>query len=148
MYSTRLTLVMITVAAAILVSPASAENIDPCDDGTVSGCSVSRNAGGGIVVASYCRVTDNHCHKNIHTSHKAGIHVIGSHNHIEGNTVTQNNYGIKVDQDNNLIISNRARNNIGGGDYSIVGGNAYGQIIDVAGGGSFSNNDPTANFTF
>jgi parallel beta-helix repeat protein len=112
----------------------------------VTGCTVAENLN-GIIVHGYCRVTRNHCLKNRWNDSTVGILVAGSYNHIEDNTVTYNDYGIKVDQPNNLVIGNRASNNAVT-SYSIAVGNAYGQVMNVAGGGSFANTDPTANFIF
>ncbi len=98
---------------------------------------------GGIRVGSSSLVKDNTAWNNWQNN----IYVYGGGNTIEENLVTDTvGNGIRVTVGGNLIIRNAARNNTN--DYNIVAGNAYGQIKNVAGGGSFVNTDPTANFVF
>lgn len=113
----------------------------------ISGCTVRSSANDGIQVSSNSLVVGNLCDDN----GAAGIHAVvgyeGGHgNRIEANTVTDNTRGIDVDSDGNLIIRNSARGNTS--NYDIVAGNSYGQIINVAGAGSFVSTDPSANFAF
>ena len=74
---------------------------------------------------------------------KAGIWLFGSHNRVEGNTVLDNNIGIDVDGDYNVVVRN------------IVGGNlvrnfdedvtATGNYVPVWSVGTTGAPDPWAN---
>lgn len=80
---------------------------------TVQNCQVDANLQDGIMVSDDSRIVNNKCTAN----GLAGIDVsfIGSHggNRVEGNTLTQNKYGLQVDSGNtkNLIIGNSSSQN-------------------------------------
>lgn len=118
------------------------------DNGVIRGCTVKQNGGNGIQVDSESLVVENSCGENGSGGDGAGIHATSFLNRIEGNHVTQNDRGIKVDVGNNLIIRNTACGNSGGAsNYVIVAGNNYGQIL-AAPGSSFTNFNPWANFEY
>lgn len=128
--------------------------IDGGSRGTVRGCTVKYNDQDGILVHQECYVANNNCIINgfAWEADGAGIHVTGRYNRIEANNVVGNDRGIDVDQGDNIIIKNTASRSTGSGspsaNYDIIAGNSYGQITNVAGVGSFSNNNPWANFEF
>ena len=97
----------------------------------------------GIWVNTRCLVKNN----AVSFNKRNNIYVANGENAIEENLVTgSTGNGINVWGSGNFITSNRARGNTT--DYTIAAGNAYGQIINVAGVGSFVNTDPTANYRF
>ncbi len=99
----------------------------------------------GIVVLFSCLVKGNTVCDNT----PYNIRGSGRYSTIEANVVTNmvtGGTGIYVSNTDNIIIGNKASNNAT--NYDIAAGNAYGQIRNVAGGGSFINTDPTANFEF
>lgn len=99
---------------------------------TIRDCSAAENSSHGIMVSSDCRLTGNACTENSDPA-AIGIAIIAGGNHVEGNTVIGNGTGISTTGSDNLFLDNRARDN--GTDYSIGGGNAFGPILDVGGGG-------------
>jgi parallel beta-helix repeat protein len=114
---------------------------------TVRNCTCSLNNGHGIYIATSGLATGNNCRENGYgVPICAGIYAYGANIRVEANNVTNNDYGIQVPLGGNIIVKNSASDN--GINYNIAAGNAYGQIINVAGGGSFVNSDPTANFEF
>lgn len=124
---------------------------------TVIHSTVQDNNGDGIRVAGECVLLENHCNRNGGGS-SAGIHATGQHNRIEGNEVSlNNNRGIKVDNDFNVIIKNMVAPAIGGIAYDLASGNKVGLIVDAPGSGAISGRsggvsmgttDPWANFTY
>ena len=126
------------------------------DGGTVAGNTVRLNFADGINVSSDCLVLGNNCVSNgieVPNGDGAGVFADGDGNRIEGNNVIKNGRGIDIDGTGNIIIKNTASDNTDvtgspSANYDIAVGNAYGQIINVAGGGGFINTDPTANFEF
>jgi parallel beta-helix repeat protein len=110
---------------------------------TITNCTASVNTQDGIDIRTGGRAVGNDCYQNGTSSSSAGIRVYGTHCRIEANHVADNAYGIYVLYDGNLIIKNSAGNN--STNYSIVGGNHYGQIINSPGAG-FTNNNSWANF--
>jgi len=124
--------------------------------GEVRECMSVLNVRHGITVGNVGRstVTGNTCYDNGTGGNGAGIFVYSSSsgNRIEANNVTHNTRGIDADGAGNLIIKNSASGNTGTGspsaNYDIVAGNAYGQILNVAGVGQFTNSEPWANFEF
>ena len=134
------------------------------DSGMVRGCSACQNSAIGIGAHSGSSVVDCVANGNsVGISSLGGSHLVGNtcegngaagiqlaeNSHptvVEGNQCIGNGIGFDVDGTGNLLIHNTARGNPLA--YSIAAGNAYGQIINVAGGGSFTNTDPTANFEF
>jgi parallel beta-helix repeat protein len=94
----------------------------------VQNCSAAYNKGDGISVSGASSIIANVCVTNGNGGDGAGVHVTGSDNRIEGNSVTSNHRGIDVDAANNLIIKNSARANII--NYDIAAGNIFGAIVD------------------
>lgn len=79
------------------------------------GCQVSRNTvrnnkGHGIYVDHNCTVTWNNCYNNGLNGDGAGIRA-SSGNRIESNQLTENDRGIELDSDKNLVVKNTARDN-------------------------------------
>lgn len=111
----------------------------------VTNCSSSANSADGISVGSGCTVSECTACDNLFGT-MAGIHVLGSGNRIDSNNVYSNNYGIRVDAADNLIVRNSARGNTSG-NYSAPLGSEYGQIITNPGNGFVATN-PWANFAY
>ena len=66
----------------------------------------------------------------------AGIHVASYDSRIEGNNVSNNDRGIDVDGEDNVIVRNTASSNTI--NYDILSGNAIGEILDVTNGGTLN----------
>jgi hypothetical protein len=102
------------------------------------------NTDDGIEVSSFCRVTDNSCGINgLLGRNGAGIRVTGLDNRVDGNHLTLNVYGIKVEDVGNVIVRNSAVHSGTGpaDDYVIVSGNKVGTITSDP-----STAGPWANF--
>lgn len=110
---------------------------------TVTACTASLNSGDGIEVSSFCGIVGNGCDINgLLTAAGAGVRVTGLDNRIDGNHLTLNTYGIKVEEAGNLIVRNSAVHNGTGmaDDYVIVSGNRVGPITtDPAKAGPWAN---------
>ncbi len=120
---------------------------------TIKDCTVSVNGSDGIEVENNCLVSGSTCSKNGFISgNSAGIHVTGSGNRIEGNNVTSNDTrGIDVDGTRNIIIKNTANAHYVGGfsnAYTIVSGNAVGQILSSIIVDYITSCNPWANFYY
>ena len=120
---------------------------------TIKDCTVSVNGSDGIEVEHNCLVLANTCAKNGFISeNSAGIHVTGSGNRIEGNNVTDNDIrGIDVDGIRNIIIKNTATGHYVGvipNAYTIVSGNAVGQILSPITINYITSCNPWANFYY
>ncbi len=116
---------------------------------TIANCSANLNTGDGIDFFGKCIVIGNTCGQNGFGGTGAGIHQsfsgAGGDNRIEGNNVTDNDFGIDVDEAGNLIIRNSASGNASG-NYSIAPGNAVGPTVTAATIGA--NTSPHANYDF
>jgi len=99
------------------------------------------NSGDGIEVQGDCYVVGNLCDGNA----GAGILATITDNRIDSNTLTDNSFGIRVVQIANVIVRNTASGN--GTNYAIVGGNSFGEILDVA-ASTITTSNPWANFEF
>ena len=120
---------------------------------TIKDCTVSVNGSDGIEVENNCLVSGSTCSKNGYVSgNSAGIHVTGSGNRIDGNNVTGNDVrGIDVDGTRNIIIKNTADAHYVGimpNAYTIVSGNAVGQILSAITVGYITSGNPWANFYY
>jgi parallel beta-helix repeat protein len=124
---------------------ASGGGINAGAGSSVINCNASSNGTSGIRVSANSRVIGNLCQGN-GNGEWPGIHVTGTGNRIEGNSLIGNHHGMRVDSADNLIIANSARQNPGGA-YSIPAGNEYGQIL-TSPGSSFSSTNPWANFAY
>jgi len=120
---------------------------------TIKDCTVSVNGSDGIEVENSCFISGSTCSSNGFISgDSAGIHVTGSGNRIDGNNVTNNDVrGIDVDGTENIIIKNtatahyvRAVSNA----YTIVSGNAVGQILSAITLDYITSGNPWANFYY
>lgn len=119
-------------------------------------CTVQSNKGDGIRVGSSCFVRGNTCTSNGNGNVGAGIYVTSGDNRIEGNQLTGNDRGLKVEATTSLILHNSARGN-SAGNYEIVAGNRVGAIVvpplsgavnGNSGAAGFGSNDPWANFAY
>lgn len=120
------------------------EGIRVMDYCVVKNCTVAENSGDGIQVRAKCRVVDNNCGNN---ATAAGVHVTGNGNRIDNNNVTDNLFGILVDDfaGGNLIVRNSASGNTNN-FWMGTAANQYGEILsDLT--GNFSNSNPWMNFS-
>ncbi len=113
---------------------------------TISGCVAELNGFDGISVVSDSLVIGNTCNANgqAPTNH-AGVYVNGSDNRIEGNTFTDNNYGVYTESQVNLVIRNSARSN-SILNYRFGVGTVAGPIVTAATIAGSTN--PHANYDF
>ena len=125
---------------------------------TLTGCTASANSGDGIETTYSCLVKGNTCSSNSRyvTVGGAGIHVLYSGNRVEDNVLNSDQYGLKVDGNENFIIRNAARAS-GSVNYNIVAGNMVGlvtnalssaAILGSTGGAGLGTTDPSANFSY
>jgi parallel beta-helix repeat protein len=127
------------------VSRENSDGIALNDGGVVQSCVCSENGDDGILVSDNNQVLNNTCDYNgFVTSFGYGIDIAGSHNTIDGNSVTRNDWGVFDVSGGNLIIRNRASGNTN--NYSSLSGSAYGPIL--TGTGEISSTFPWANFEF
>lgn len=120
----------------------------------ISHCAVRDNGNDGIYVGGDCTILSNNCDNNGVSVAGAGIHIpdaavffSNADTRIEGNNVTDNDYGIRILETGCLVIRNSASSN-GTANYSIIAGNTVGAILSVAGNGSFSSSNAWANLEF
>ncbi len=117
---------------------------------SVQRCSAYLNASSGIWVQAGCTIVGNTCHNNSAALGSSGAGIEGQGNdgagaRIEGNSVTDNKYGILINGAGFLVIRNSARGNTLA-NYSITAGNAAAQVI--TGSFGFVSTDPNANIGF
>jgi parallel beta-helix repeat protein len=92
-------------------------------------------------------VAGNACDSNgLGVGNGAGIYVILAGNRIDGNNVTDADWGIKVDEPGNLIIRNSASGNTT--NYFFIGTQTFGPTNTVTGEINPTNTSPWANFSF
>ena len=72
---------------------------------------------------------------------------MGGQNRIDGNNVTDNDYGIQCLNAGNIVIRNTARANTGVNYVFFSNANAVGQILGPA-VGTFSTSEAWANFNY
>lgn len=97
---------------------------------TIAGCTFETNAMDGIHVGFDSRVRGNTCDSNgFGTGDGAGIYVQGRHNRIEDNNVVDNDRGVQVVGEQNLIIRNSCADNGASLNFMIAAGNMTGTII-------------------
>ena len=119
---------------------ANAHGLLAGDGALVRGCVFAENAGDSLRVASAAFVLEN----VITAPQTAGLRTTGNNNRLDGNHVTGGTgVGFKIEGTGNLVVRNNARGNVGG-NYSIVPGNDFGQILSP--GANFTNDVPWANF--
>jgi len=97
----------------------------------ISGCAVDFNSRNGIRIRDNTKVLDNQIRANDSSgaAGKAGIWVDGWNNHIEGNEIIENNIGIEVDGNQNVIVRNIVGNSLT--DNFDVDPLAYGNLMPV-----------------
>jgi parallel beta-helix repeat protein len=112
---------------------------------TVMGCTATNNYGSGIRSNAENIITGNICTDNgFSTADAAGIHIVGSDNRVEGNTVSGNDRGIDCDVAGNFIVRNSASGNMV--SYSITGTQTMGPVITAT--GVITTSNPWANFEY
>jgi hypothetical protein len=112
---------------------------------TIRGCTSSQNRGDGIVVSSECVVAGNNSNNNFLARDAAGIRITGTDNSIKDNSMTANDWGLRVEVSGNLIIRNSAANN--SINYFVTGASqAMGPVL--AANQVAENTNPHANFDF
>lgn len=117
----------------------SIDGIVAATGSSVSGCTSSGNSGDGILTGFDTQIVGNVCQTNgVGTADGAGIHVTGSGSRVDGNSVTDNDRGIDVDDRGNLIVRNSAQGNTT--DYDIAAGNDVGTMqTSPVGAGAWDN---------
>ena len=110
------------------------DGIDLGSHCTVTRCTSSSNTLNGIRIGSNSRVTDNTCDDNgVGVGLFSGIFTLGDHNRIEGNNVTNNDFGIGVGGVGHLIVRNYAGSNTN--NYSLPGSGSFiGTIVATEAG--------------
>jgi len=109
----------------------------------VTGCESFANQTHGFAVGSDCRVIDSVGNSNGTTiTDGSGVLVTGSDVRIEGNTLNDNDFGVRVTSAGNLIIRNSCAGN--GTAFNIAANNRYGAIVDISAAGAASVNGPSA----
>jgi hypothetical protein len=80
----------------------------------LTGCVVDSNGRNGIRADGRVSVLGNHVRSNDHDGDngKAGIWLTGPYNRVEGNTVLQNNIGVDIEGNNNVVVRNVVGNNL------------------------------------
>ena len=127
-------------------------NIQANSSSLVARCTANFGEADGINLGPQSLVLENVCRGNI----GAGIRAADERNRIEGNTVSGNTFGIRVEPNiaNNLVIKNSASANTT--NYSIAVGNRVGLLVTPAANGAAINGntggtsitDPWANFAY
>jgi len=144
----RTTIIGCTVASQTsLLSPGDyllGTGVYMLSGGIIRDCTVSANAGDGIRVYGDCLVINNNCQNNGKEGDGAGIHSVFYDNRIDGNTCTDNDRGIDVDNAGNFIVKNSCSGN--GNNYDINGTQTIGPIITAT--GTITSENPWANFSF
>jgi len=143
-----------------IVEGNSSIGIRTFNNNIIRNCLVRNNGNDGIFAVSHNLLVGNMCHGNgtNATTGGAGIHMVaggGNGTHIEGNSVHNNSWGIRVGTTNNIIIRNTASMN--DTNYFIVTSNKVGVIIAAPfsgaingsmGGVGVGTTDPWANLSF
>ncbi len=120
----------------------------------IRGCATRWNRGDGIDIENHMLVEGNHSFENGYEGDGAGIFIWGHANTIKNNEVAGNDRGIHAQGGaSNFIIGNSAIVNppaVGGSNYVIAAGNAYGPIVNVNAVGDITGtpnaSHPWANF--
>lgn len=93
---------------------------------TVINCSARLNAFANIEVDGDCLVSGNAC-DNSTSFQGVGIRALTGDNRIEGNNITDNRAGLRIDGAGNYVANNSVRNNTT--NYVIVGGNQLNLLL-------------------
>lgn len=111
---------------------------------TIRDCVALNNGGDGIEVSSHSRVIGNHSRANgISVTDGAGIRLTGTRSHVDGNTLSDNDVGIRAESGGNMIMRNVLSTHAGGHIVASAGNNV-GQLHSSP-GGSFAVTNPWAN---
>ena len=110
----------------------------------VQDCNVSYNQGHGIYSSSDSHLLNNYCRANGNGGDGAGIRITSNDNRIEGNSLLDNDEGIKVTSSGNFIVRNSAGSN--GTNYYTLGVQTIGPIVTAT--GTITNTNPWANFEY
>lgn len=115
----------------------------------IEGCVAAANQLNGIEPGYDCTVRNNNCSNNGLDTIGAGIFVgpLYRGNRIEDNQMSGNDYGLKVDGDNNFIVRNTARNNASG-DFTVVSGNELAPVVSNPGSNNFNSALYWSNFSY
>ena len=102
----------------------------------------------GIRVFGRALVKRNASQNNGAVGLGAGVYAPGpgGTNRIEGNNLSYNDFGIRLDSTGNIVIRNSLTANAT--NIEFVAGNSIGELIDVAALGLFTNSNPWANLTY
>lgn len=115
-------------------------------DSHISNCSATTNSGDGISGGSDSRIVNNHCQGNGNgAGDGAGIRTTGSDNHIDGNSVSENDDGIVVTNTGTVVVRNTSAGNANL-NYDLSATSNFGTIVVLGDGGAFAGADPWANF--
>lgn len=125
---------------------------------TVTCCTARANTSQGFYInLGSTAVNNNALGNGTSIADGAGMIVSGADNRIEGNTLTGNDKGVRVESSGNIIIRNTASGNTVF-NWDIVPGNAVAPIVSattnaaaISGNtytGSLGSTDPNANFTY
>ncbi|MEM7755369.1 MAG: right-handed parallel beta-helix repeat-containing protein [Planctomycetota bacterium] len=113
----------------------------------IEGCVALNNDRHGIAASNGATIINNICSFNNEGNvNGAGISVTGTANRIDSNTTNDQQFGILVLNEDNLIIRNSAHGNFP--NYSIDPDATFGQIISTFLGGQIPTPDPWANFEY
>lgn len=113
---------------------------------TIRECVALNNGGDGIEAWGNTRIIDNHCRSNgITAAEGAGIRLAGSWSHVEANTLSGNDVGIRAMSSGNMIVRNVLASHAGGHIVASAGNNVA-QILSSP-GGSFTATNPWANLS-
>jgi parallel beta-helix repeat protein len=117
------------------------------DSSSIIHCQATGNGFDGIYLSVNCHAVGNRCGGN----GAAGIVADATGNRIEQNTVTTNDVGIATTPAaaGNVILKNAATANVTA-DYDILGADAFGPIVPVAGAGDLTGiaDHPWTNFAY
>ncbi|MFN0135449.1 MAG: right-handed parallel beta-helix repeat-containing protein [Phycisphaerae bacterium] len=133
------------------------DGFDVSSHARIERCAARFNGFHGILCGSESRIVGNMCELNGQSGAGAGAGIYGgaavTRCHIEGNTITSCDFGIKIDGTSNLIIGNRC--SINTLNYEIVANNRIGAITVMAtssasgnSGGSTGTADTMSNLVY
>ncbi len=111
---------------------------------TVRDCSVQKNGNDGISVTDQCVVSRNNATLNANLKTASGIHVRGTDNVIQENTVTSNDRGLTIEVEGNFIVKNTATNN--SLNFFTVGDQMMGPVVTTFDGADTIH--PMSNFIY
>jgi len=110
-------------ASGIAATSVSGEGV------SIIGCTARGNNINGISVASDSVVRDNACSGNgVNGFTGSGVYASGSSNRVEHNNCTRSTWGINIDGQRNIVISNSCAANIS--NYRMGLNNVFGPIVD------------------